>query len=81
MGAKTMAERLQECVRIRQQLKDLGVDVVAFPEILPFIDVMNAYVRDGVSASGSIALPTVKRRLVYVLSNKRACHVVLANAL
>jgi hypothetical protein len=69
---KDLSDRLQECVRLRGQLCDLGL---APPYQL--VDAMNVFVREGVPSSGKVFLPQAGRTLEYVLSTKHPCSAVL----
>lgn len=70
---KTMQERLDECVRIRGQLRELQCD----DECRVLHEVMIPFVVDEVSASGSFFVPSAGRKLHYMLSNKHPSYVVL----
>jgi len=65
---KTIAERLKDCIQLRSKLKQLGLD--GYDELKPFIENMNKYVRDGESSSGSIPMPSIERKCVYLLDSR-----------
>jgi hypothetical protein len=72
---KSQSERLDECVRIASQLRDLGVYVETYE---PYIkEPMRAFVRDGVSASQSIYVENLGRVLAYQFSNRSESFVAL----
>jgi hypothetical protein len=69
---KSMQDRLNECIGIRQKMTELGLPV---PETL--IKAMNVFVRDNTASSGKILIPRAGRYLEYVLSTKHPCTAVL----
>ena len=69
---KELTERVQECVRLRQQITELGLPI---PEKM--IDDMNVFVREGLPATGKVFISRAGRNLEYVLSTKRPCWAVL----
>jgi hypothetical protein len=54
---KSVATRVKECVELRSKLQQLGID--GFPELQPFVQAMNEYVRDGERRVGLIPLPVL----------------------
>ena len=63
-----MDERLRECVSLRVQLRDLGVD--ALPELEPIRRALLAFVRDGHSTTVRITVSSIHRRIILVLANR-----------
>lgn len=70
---KTMQQRLEECVQIRTQLRNLQCDA----DCQPLHRAMTEFVARGVSASGSFFVPSAQRKLQYMLSNKHDSFAVL----
>lgn len=69
---RTATQRQTECTQITTQLQELGLS----PEITGIRDfhaIMQRFVHEGLSCSGEIKLPGLKRVLCYVLSTR--CHV------
>ena len=64
MLVKPIGARVEEMKRIYVELQRLGLGP-QFDEIKQFQQVCNDYVRLGQSASGSINIPYISRRLVY----------------
>jgi hypothetical protein len=69
---KDLRDRVQECIRLREQLFEFGL---LAPQQM--IDDMNVFVRDGTPATGKVFLPRAGRVLEYVLSTKHPCSAVL----
>ena len=64
MPVKPIGERIEEMKKIYTELDRLGLGS-QFDEIKQFQQVCNDYVRSGQSASGSINIPYINRKLVY----------------
>lgn len=64
---KPVATRVHEVAALYQQLEALGLPR-DLPGIQQFRHIASAFVRDGISASGSLPLEGTKRTLVYKLS-------------
>ncbi len=64
MSLKPIEKRLEDMKKIYTELDRLGLGN-QFDEIKQFQQICNEYVRTGASASGSINLPYINRRLVY----------------
>ena len=70
---KSQQDRLAECVSLRMQMRDLGID----GECRVVHEKMQEFVKHGTTASGSILLPSCGRRFVYMLSHKQDCQAAL----
>lgn len=71
MKPKTLKERLTEVQTIYKQLfDDLGFPM-DYDGINEFRQAANEFVKTGEGMSGSIPIPSVKRTLVYTLSNQQ----------
>lgn len=72
MKEKSQSERLKECIELRKQINHLGIDIL--PEIEALFPIMNNFVRNGISASGKIPIPSIQRTAHYMFSNN--AHIV-----
>jgi len=72
-----MNERVKDCVELRSKLKYFGLD--HYEELKPYIERMNAYVRDGEESEGTIQLPSIQRKFIYtfVSASGKECTIVL----
>ena len=77
-NTKTQGERLRETLKIVREIDFMR----QCPEYAQFRDVVNAYVRHGVSSSGKIKFKGTKRVLEYVLTTRagRDCTACLRYA-
>jgi hypothetical protein len=75
---KSQRERLTECVNIRGQLTEHGLDTID-TVTRTVIPKMNSYVRDGVHDSGRFFIPELGRQMEFLFTNnpRIASHVVL----
>lgn len=75
---KSQRERLTECVNIRGQLTEHGLDAIG-SVTRTVIPKMNSYVRDGVHDSGRVFIPELGRHMEFLFTNNPgiASHVVL----
>lgn len=53
---KVLEKRLEECMNIRIQIKNLGIEAHHASELQPLFDIMNTFIREGTSASGSLSI-------------------------
>ena len=53
---KVLEKRLEECINIRFQIKNLGIEAHHALELQPLYDIMNTFIREGTSASGSLSI-------------------------
>jgi hypothetical protein len=53
---KVLEKRLEECMNIRFQLKNVGIESQYALELQPLFDIMNSFIREGTSASGSLSI-------------------------
>lgn len=75
-ASKSVQDRLRECVNIRSQLRDIGLDDDDDCKVLH--DRMLDFVRNGQPCSGKIKIKALQgRNLVYTLSTKRDSFAVL----
>jgi hypothetical protein len=65
---KQQPQRIAESVNIRSQLRDHHLDRIPFV-IDTLIPALNEFARDGISASGSVFLKEIDRKLEYTLTN------------
>jgi len=72
MKEKSQTERLKECIELRKQINHLGIDIL--PEIEALFPIMNDFIRNGISASGKIPIPSIQRTAYYIFSN--TTHIV-----
>lgn len=63
-----MGERCQECIKMRTQLQEHGLDTLA--ELDHLYTEMTMFIRTGDPMSGKIPLPSIDRTLYYQFSNK-----------
>ena len=78
---KSLEERLQEIMNIRIQLKNMGIEAHHAEELRPMFDIMNTFVREGISASGKVSISANEfSKLEYMLSNNSSrdsyCRVI-----
>jgi hypothetical protein len=64
---KSLEQRLVEVQSIYRQLNDLGLSN-EHEGVATFKKIANDFVKDGTSASGSIPLRGLKRKIVYILT-------------
>lgn len=67
MKQKSQSERLKECIELRKQINDLGLECLS--DLDPLFLIMNDFVRNGTSASGKIKMPSVHRIAEYTFTN------------
>jgi hypothetical protein len=53
---KVLEKRLEECMNIRFQLKNVGIETQYALELQPLFDIMNSFIREGTSSSGSLSI-------------------------
>ena len=72
---RTIAERVTEATNLRRQLDtwllQADVRIADVPELARFAADLNTYVRDGVSISDTIRVPSLLRTFRYRLSTQR----------
>jgi hypothetical protein len=75
---KDLTERLNEIKELYSKLESLGMHK-RFISLDPFYKACQEYVKEGVSASGTIKLPEIERNLYYKLTATfgRECSVLL----
>ncbi len=75
---KELPERLKEIKELYSKLESLGMHK-RFIALEPFYKACQEYVKDAVSASGTIKLPEIERNLYYKLTPTlgRECSVLL----
>lgn len=74
MVEKPRDVRLKECISIRRQLREHVENDTECQELL---DAMTHFVRDGISASGSCVVPSLGRKLDYMLSHRHDSYAVI----
>ena len=57
---KTVEERLLECLNIRIQLRNLGIEAAYGDHLRGLYDLMSKYTRDGTAASGKLPVPAAE---------------------
>lgn len=68
---KSLEERLQEVMNIRIQIKNLGIEAHHKDDLRPLFDIMNAFVKEGISASGKVDIPAMEfSKLEYQFTTK-----------
>jgi hypothetical protein len=65
---KSKEKRLEECLVIRKQLNELGLNDM--PELEELKKIMKDYIHIGISYSGKIKLDAIPRVVEYILCNK-----------
>jgi hypothetical protein len=73
--AKSVQDRLKECVNIRMQLRDLGLDNDT--DLKQLHQKMVLFVRDETPSSGKIKIKSLGRNLLYTLSTKKDSFAIL----
>ena len=53
---KILEKRLEECMNIRIQLRNLGIEAHHAVELQPLFDIMNTFIKEGISAPGPLAI-------------------------
>lgn len=74
MIEKPLDVRLKECINIRRQLREHVKDE---HECQPLLDAMDHFVRDGISATGTCDVPSIGRKLEYMLSHRHDSYAVI----
>lgn len=65
---KPIQERLEECVAMRMWMRSFQIDEE--PECVHLKDLMARFAKHGESASGSIHVNKLNKRIAYMLSNR-----------
>jgi hypothetical protein len=63
---KPVQERLEECVAMRMWLRSVQIDEE--PEIQHLRDLMHRFAKHGETASGSVHVNKIQKRVAYMLS-------------
>jgi len=53
---KCIEERLEECMNLRIQIRNLGIEAHHSEELKPLFRIMDLFVRNGTGASGSLEI-------------------------
>lgn len=72
---KPKIQRVEECVRIAHQLRELGIYELTKPYLG---DHMNAFIKDGIPSSGSMYCDTIGRVIRYQFSHHAQSHIVVS---
>lgn len=73
---KTLGTRIKECIEIRGKMKKFGLDELE--ELAPFVEAMNAYVKDGRRRTGIIQLERMNRCFEYFLEDVEGCESLVS---
>ena len=65
---KPIQERLEECVAMRMWMRSVQIDHE--PECKDLHDRISRFAKSGEPSSGSLFVPKINRRVVYMLSNR-----------
>lgn len=80
---KCLEERLEECMNLRIQIRNLGIEAHHAEELKPLFRIMDTFVRHGTCASGIIHINANEFRGIqykFVTSNSKAsCCNILKN--
>lgn len=71
MCSKPVEQRVSECLSVRIQMRDHGI------QCKELFEKMNAFIRDGTTASGKLWIQECERYLEYRLSHKSDSFAVL----
>lgn len=78
---KVLEKRLEECMNIRIQIKNLGIEAHHSEELQPLFHIMNLFVREGTPASGKIHIhannfSSIEYRFASNESHESYCHII-----
>ena len=74
MSAKSQEDRIKECINIRRELQQYMDDDSECRELF---DAMKYFIRDGTPATGKLYIPSLRRHMEYMLSNRQDSYAVL----
>lgn len=64
---KELKDRIKECINIRSQINELGID--SLESMKEYYNIMNSYIRNGEKVNGKISINEINRTLYYLFND------------